>query len=133
MDSDQHHQRADSPEFSHRSVDWQRNDRLGRIQRHLFEHRRAILRGYTNRNANTNSYADPNPNSNGYGDCHSNSDDNSYSNSNCDGNTDRDTASSDADTYCETQSDSAASPDSGAAPVDARVDWHRNKNNHGFR
>ena len=76
LDSDQHHQRADSPEFSHRSVDWQRNDRLGRIQRHLFEHRRAILRGYTNRNANTNSYADPNPNSNGYGDCHSNSDDN---------------------------------------------------------
>ena len=94
----------DARHVSHGSVDRQRNDRLGRIQQQLFEHRRAILRGYTNRNANTNSY--PNPNSNGYG------------NSNG---------------YCEAQSDSAASPDAGAAPVDARVDRHRNKTNHGFR
>jgi hypothetical protein len=91
-------------------VDWQRNDRLGRIQPHLFEHRRAILRGYTNRhaNANTNSYADPNPNSNDYGDCHSNSD--CYFNSNTDFHTE-------AYAHAKAHTDSEAASDSCASPV----------------
>ena len=42
LDSHQHRRRAKRPIRSHGSLDWQRNDRLGRIRRHLFEHRRAI-------------------------------------------------------------------------------------------
>ena len=58
MDSDQHHQRARWPTTSHGSVDRQRNDRLGRIRRRqLFEHRRAILRGYTNSDTHANTYS----------------------------------------------------------------------------
>ena len=43
LDSHQHHQCARcSRRASHRSVDWQRNDRLGWLNGQLFEHRRAI-------------------------------------------------------------------------------------------
>ena len=62
--------RPTAPDVSHRSVDWQRNDRLGRIQQQLFEHRRAILRTAAGTHADANS--------------HSNSD------RDCDDNTDRD-------------------------------------------
>ena len=41
--SHQHHKRAHRPDAAHGSVDWQRDDRLGRIQTNrLFEHRREI-------------------------------------------------------------------------------------------
>jgi hypothetical protein len=59
LDSYQHHQRARWPRTSHGSVDRQPNDRLGRNRRRqLFEHRRAILRGYTNSDTHANTYSD---------------------------------------------------------------------------
>ena len=84
MDSYQHHQRARWPRTSHGSVDRQRNDRLGRTrQRRLFEHRRAILRGYTNSDTHANTYSDGDGHSNSYsysdGYSYSYSDGHSYS------------------------------------------------------
>ena len=60
MDNYQHHQRAPCPRKSHGSVDRQPNDRLGRNRRRqqLFQHRRAILRGYTNSDTHANTYSD---------------------------------------------------------------------------
>jgi hypothetical protein len=72
LDSHQHHQRAYCPIRSHGSLDRQRNDRLGRIQRQLFEHRREILRAIWS-NANSDTHTD--------GDTDSNSDRDSYNNS----------------------------------------------------
>ena len=59
MDSYQHHRRARWPILSHGSVDRQRNDRLGRTQQRqqLFEHRRAILRGYSNSDTYSHGYS----------------------------------------------------------------------------
>ena len=69
MDSNDTHQCPLCPSGSHGSVDRQRNDRLGRIRRRqLFEHRRAILRGYTNSDTHANTYSD----GDGDGDGHSN-------------------------------------------------------------
>ena len=49
MDSYKYRRRARRPRLSHRSLDWQPNDHLGRscFRPHLFEHRRQILRGCT--------------------------------------------------------------------------------------
>jgi len=58
LDSYQHHQRARWPILSHGSVDRQPNDRLGRNRRQqLFEHRRAILRGYSNSDTYSHGYS----------------------------------------------------------------------------
>ena len=57
-------------------MDRQRNDRLGRIRRRQrFEHRRAILRGYTNSDTHANTYSD----GDGHSNSHSYSDGYSYS------------------------------------------------------
>jgi hypothetical protein len=55
LDSHQHDQRARCPIPSHGSLDRHPNDRLGRIQRQLFEYRRQILRAIR---ANTYTYTD---------------------------------------------------------------------------
>jgi hypothetical protein len=69
LDSYQHYQRARCPRISHGSVDRQRNDRLGRKRRQQrFEHRRAILRGYTNSDTHANTYSDGHSHSYSYGD-----------------------------------------------------------------
>jgi hypothetical protein len=81
LDSHQHDQRARWPILAYRSVDWQPNDRLGRVRRQLFEHRREVLRRHTKPNTHTNADAYPN--------VHANSDTNSkpypYSHTNADG------------------------------------------------
>ena len=59
LDSRQHNQRAYCPVRSYGSLDRQRNDRLGRIQRQqLFRHRREILRAIANTNSDCNSDLD---------------------------------------------------------------------------
>ena len=58
LDSHQHHQRAYCTIRSHCSLDRQRNDGLGWIQRQLFEQRRKILRGCTKSHTHGNTYRD---------------------------------------------------------------------------
>ena len=103
MDSYKHHRRPRRARLSHRSLDWQPNDHLGRSWSwpHLFEHRRQILRGCTE--SDTDAYFD----SNGSRDSHCNTD--SDSNGDCDGDADRHTQGhTDAEAYTDTE----AAPDS---------------------
>jgi len=66
LDSYKYRRRAHRPRLSHRSLDWQRNDPLGRscFRPHLFEHRRQILRGFTK--SDTDAYGDRDSDSYGY-------------------------------------------------------------------
>jgi hypothetical protein len=72
LDSHQHHERAYCPIRSQGNLDRQRNDRLGRIQRRLFEHWRKILRATrpaksnTNGNRNSDCDADSDANTKAY-------------------------------------------------------------------
>ena len=112
MDSYKHHRRPRRARLSHRSLDWQPNDHLGRSwsRPHLFEHRRQILRGCTESDA----YSDSNTNGNGDSHSYANADFNSNAdnNSNGDGYGNRD-----AESYTDTEvcTDAAAATDSGAA------------------
>jgi len=60
LDSYEHHQLAFGARLSHGSLDRERNDRVGRVQRQLFEHRREILRAiwFTDAYSNTNCNSD---------------------------------------------------------------------------
>ena len=72
MDSYKYRRRAQRPRLSHRSLDWQRNDPLGRscFRPHLFEHRRQILRGYTKSDTDAYSDGDGDRDSHSYGYIH---------------------------------------------------------------
>jgi len=109
LDSYKHHRRPRRARLSHRSLDWQPNDHLGRSwsRPHLFEHRRQILRGCTE--SDTDAYFD----SNGSRDSHCNTDSDSNGDgdgySDCDGDADRHTQGhTDAEAYTDTE----AAPDS---------------------
>ena len=108
MDSYKYRRRARRPRLSHRSLDWQPNDHLGRSwsRPHLFEHRRQILRGCTE--SDTDAYFD----SNGSRDSHCNTD--SDSNGDCDGDCD-----GDADRHTQGHTDAEAYTDTEAAPDSA--------------
>jgi hypothetical protein len=89
---------------SHCSLDWQRNDRLGWIQRPwppLSEHRRAILRAIRRR-------------ANAYTNCHSDSD--NYARRDADGNSYADIHTSTI-TYTEDNSGAEGSTNAAAPPV----------------
>jgi hypothetical protein len=94
LDGHQHHQRAGSPKCAI-SLDWQRNDRLGR-QQYLpaFQYRRQILRRCIESDTHANTFSHSNRDSYADGDCNSN-----------------------AERYCKTQSSGAASPDACATSV----------------
>jgi hypothetical protein len=78
-------------------MEWQRNDRLGRVQRHhLFEHRRKVLRAiwsnfhaHTDAHGNGNRYAYSNTDRNSHCDTESNCNADAYTYTNvlADGNT----------------------------------------------
>jgi hypothetical protein len=60
-------------------VDRQQNDRLGRNRRQQrFEHRRAILRGYSNSDTHANTYSDSDGHSYGYSNTNGNADTNAH-------------------------------------------------------
>ena len=123
MDSYKYHRRPRRARLSHRSLDWQPNDHLGRSwsRPHLFEHRRQILRGctesdaYSDSNTNGNSHTYANADFNSNADSDSNGDSDSYGN--CDGNS---TFNSDAYvngvtksySHAEACTDTEAAPDS---------------------
>jgi hypothetical protein len=113
LDSHQHDQRARWPILAYRSVDWQPNDRLGRVRRQLFEHRREVLRGCANTHTNTDAYTDCNSDSYTYGNS------NTYRDSNANPYTDADPMHGEMCTHTE------AAPDSGTAPVACNVSWKR--------
>jgi hypothetical protein len=59
LDRHHHHERTRGPKRSHGSVDWQRNDRLGRRRGGGFsQHRREILRGAAGADADANCNCD---------------------------------------------------------------------------
>ena len=131
MDSYQHHQRARWPSLSQGSVDRQRNDRLGRKRRHqLFEHWRAILRGYTNSDTHANSYsygysysysngyihADPNSYSYGNSYIYTDANGNVYSHANSDGNLNTH-SNAYTNKHTETNTDAQAAPDCRASAM----------------
>jgi hypothetical protein len=72
LDGHQHDQRAQWPIRAHSSVGRKRNenDRLGRSyrRRRRFEHRRKILRRWTEPNTHANTFSDSNRDSNRNGD-----------------------------------------------------------------
>jgi hypothetical protein len=116
LDSYQYHRRPRRARLSHRSLDRQPNDHLGRscFRPHLFEHRRQILRGCTE--SDTDAYFDSNSNRNGDSHCNTDSNSNGDSDSygNCDGDADRHTQGhTDAEAY----TDAAAAPDSGTTTL----------------
>ena len=81
MDSYKYHRRARRPRLSHRSLDRQPNDHLGRscFRPHLFEQRRQILRGYTESDTDGNSDINTDTDSaafiaNADGDCYADTD-----------------------------------------------------------
>jgi hypothetical protein len=118
LDSYKYHRRARFPRLSHRSVDWQPNDHLGRscFRTHLFKHRRQILRGRaesdTNSNGNGNRYFNSNSNSDSAA---------SVTDRDCNGdNYARANGHSAARTHAEASSDFAAAADSGTATVEAK-------------
>jgi hypothetical protein len=84
-------------------VDRHRNDRLGRQLR--FEHRREILRRCSESDTHANTFSDPNRDSHTNGHCNSN-----------------------AERYCEAQSDSAASPHTGTSTLEVQL-RHNYENN----
>ena len=94
-------------------MDWQPNDRLGRVRRQLFEHRREVLRRHTKPNTHTNADAYPN--------VHANSDTNSkpYPYSHTHAHPDRNAMRGETCTH------TAAAPDSATAPVACNVSWKR--------
>jgi hypothetical protein len=72
LDSYKYRRRARRPRLSHRSLDWQPNDHLGRscFRPHLFEYRRQILRGYTKSDTDAYSDGDRDSHSHSYGYIH---------------------------------------------------------------
>ena len=116
MDSYKHHRRPRRARLSHRSLDWQPNDHLGRSwsRPHLFKHRRQILRGCTE--SDTDAYFDSNSNRNGDSHSYANADFNSNADNNSNGDGDG-YGNRDAESYTDTEvcTDAAAATDSGTA------------------
>jgi hypothetical protein len=85
LDSYKYYRRAGRPGLSHRGVDRQPNDHLGRscFWPHLFEYRRQILRGCIN--SDTHAYPDSNIHHDRHSDSNNHTDD--YSNTDGDGKT----------------------------------------------
>ena len=95
-------------------MDRQRNDRLGRRgqRRRRFEHRRAILRGYTNSDTHANSYSYSYGNSYIY----TNANGNVYSHANSDGNLNTH-SNAYTNKHTETNTDAQAAPDCRASAM----------------
>ena len=107
MDSYKYNRRACRPRLSHRSLDRQPNDHLGRscFRPHLFEHRRPILRGCTE--------SDPDSNADGYS--------HGYVNSNTDGDSNANTYTDADSMHWEMFTHAEAAPDSGASVMNVKV------------
>ena len=120
MDCDDAHQRPRCPRLSHSSVDRHRNDRLGRRgqRRRRFEHRRAILRGYTNSDTHANSYGYSYSYSYSYGNSYIYTDANGnvYSHANSDGNLNTH-SNAYTNKHTETNTDAQAAPDCRASAM----------------
>jgi hypothetical protein len=118
LDNHQHHQRSYREIWLHGSLDRQRNDHLGRVQRsdQLREHRWEVLRI----RRNSYSYAESDCN------CDSDSDLNSYCNVNTNCNTHA-YAYIFSDTNSQTYANTEITPDSSASPI-ARMRWLEEQN-----
>ena len=105
-------------------MDRQRNDRLGRRgqRRRRFEHRRAILRGYTNSDTHANtyshgySYGNSDIHANAYSYIYTDANGNVYSHANSDGNLNTH-SNAYTNKHTETNTDAQAAPDCRASAL----------------